>query len=196
MKKFFYIIFFILLFYSCQSKTNQSHDLIPFPHYWGDKNFVFIGKVENSSQYKNGIFTKEQKEDELVFQARSVLRSLLVRIPKFTLSINKEEAKYIINLRILEFAVKTVPSESLFGFTNKRTKEIILCKLRLYISDSKGKQLNFIDAQLKYQPNEKELGIFTQKDNYDLNFNRYLLTQALAKILHEWLELNSNDINL
>ena len=194
MGKVLVIFIWGLFLSSCQSKSSNSSLLIPFPHHIGEKTTVFINRVKNFSKYKNGILVKGEKNDELESQGKASFRSLLEQVSYFTLVSNKRGADYSVNLHILDLRIKEIPVGTLFGFLKKRSKEIIVCKLRLHINDLKTKKSKYLDSEISFQPNSKELDSFTLKDNYDINLNNLLLTQAINGLIHKWLA-DSDKIN-
>ncbi|BBU18895.1 lipoprotein [Acinetobacter sp. BEC1-S18-ESBL-01] len=169
--------------------------------YTGVKTPISIGKFDNRSSYKRGVFS--DNVDRLGGQAKTILETHLQQTGYFSvlnrdnLSEIKQEvgysntaqsikgARYVITGDVSEFGRKEVGDQQLFGILGRGKQQVAYAKVNLNIVDVKTSEVvHSVQGAGEYALGAREVLGFGTTASYDSTLNGKVLDLAVREAVN------------
>ncbi|MEM7200534.1 MAG: CsgG/HfaB family protein [Planctomycetota bacterium] len=173
--------------------------------YSGPRAALSIGKFNNASPYRRGIFS--DGVDRLGSQARTILKTHLSQTGRFNL-LDRENLKaiqqeaglsgeapsiegsdYLVSGEVTEFGRKTVGDKQLFGIVGRGKTQTAYSKVSLNVIDTRNSRVVFsVQGAGEYALSDREVIGFGSDAGYDSTLNGKVLNLAITDTVNKLVD--------
>ena len=185
------------------SRTIETQSVASYgTNYSGPRAPLSIGKFNNASPYRRGIFS--DGVDRLGSQARTILKTHLAQTGRFdlldreNLAAMKQEAgfsgaesdiaaaRYLISGEVTEFGRKSVGDKQLFGILGRGKTQTAYSKVSLNVIDARtSRVVHSVQGAGEYALSDREIVGFGSDAGYDSTLNGKVLNLAVMDSINK-----------